>query len=435
MELHGKEGITQDFLSLHKESPLQNSKPPPSPGQQGRAAAIDLNVIADQSLVRAMVKPEWASSVFRAGLPGHAGVFRPWTELDDSRRGTPSHPHQWPSSSSAPGPGHSSSSSSGVFPSSCRQRPSREGRDAMDASSRLKGFADDEDDDEEFLRETPSRKGLSIRMGRSNISQDGVNDDRKPSTPRSKHSATEQRRRSKINDRFQLLRALIPNTDKKKDKASFLLEVIDYIQLLKEKVEKYEAPYSVWNQDNAKLTPWKNNQTHTPVSPTLVKNGSLPTNFVSPMESGVTPTPSQHPSATAGGFGFFQPQTRISTGSPDHTQTPWLRPSPPPSADNGCSSAAGTAELCADADGLVIDGASISLSSAYSEGLLSALTRALDGLGMDLSQSSISVRINLGRQVLGRGAPLAALGAKKGGADDDSEHLRRPAKRKSVGSG
>ncbi|KAE8732981.1 hypothetical protein F3Y22_tig00001644pilonHSYRG00054 [Hibiscus syriacus] len=43
---------------------------------------------------------------------------------------------------------------------------------------------------------------------------------------RSKHSVTEQRRRSKINERFQILRELIPNTDQKRDKASFLLEVI-----------------------------------------------------------------------------------------------------------------------------------------------------------------------------------------------------------------
>lgn len=75
--------------------------------------------------------------------------------------------------------------------------------------------------------------------------------EQKLSTPRSKHSATEQRRRSKINDRylytrcdnldlctyelvnfkpctfcrFSMLRGLIPHGDQKRDKASFLLEV------------------------------------------------------------------------------------------------------------------------------------------------------------------------------------------------------------------
>jgi hypothetical protein len=47
----------------------------------------------------------------------------------------------------------------------------------------------------------------------------------KASAIRSKHSVTEQRRRSKINERFQILRELIPNSEQKRDTASFLLEV------------------------------------------------------------------------------------------------------------------------------------------------------------------------------------------------------------------
>jgi hypothetical protein len=38
---------------------------------------------------------------------------------------------------------------------------------------------------------------------------DGKSTDQKPNTPRSKHSATEQRRRSKINDRQVLANILI----------------------------------------------------------------------------------------------------------------------------------------------------------------------------------------------------------------------------------
>lgn len=56
---------------------------------------------------------------------------------------------------------------------------------------------------------------------------DSKNADLRGVTPRSKHSATEQRRRSKINDRFQMLRDLVPHSDQKRDKASFLLEVTD----------------------------------------------------------------------------------------------------------------------------------------------------------------------------------------------------------------
>lgn len=36
----------------------------------------------------------------------------------------------------------------------------------------------------------------------------------------------------------------------------FLSQVIEYIQALQEKVQKYESPYSGWNQDNVKLMPW-----------------------------------------------------------------------------------------------------------------------------------------------------------------------------------
>ncbi|CAI9786752.1 unnamed protein product [Fraxinus pennsylvanica] len=57
---------------------------------------------------------------------------------------------------------------------------------------------DDDDEDEEFAvkkESTPHPKGnLSVKV-------EGKLTDQKPNTPRSKHSATEQRRRSKINDR------------------------------------------------------------------------------------------------------------------------------------------------------------------------------------------------------------------------------------------
>lgn len=42
---------------------------------------------------------------------------------------------------------------------------------------------------------------LPIVIGNLSVKVDGKSNDQKPNTPRSKHSATEQRRRSKINDR------------------------------------------------------------------------------------------------------------------------------------------------------------------------------------------------------------------------------------------
>jgi hypothetical protein len=45
--------------------------------------------------------------------------------------------------------------------------------------------------------------------GELRVRVDGKSTDQKPNTPRSKHSATEQRRRSKINDRQVLANMLI----------------------------------------------------------------------------------------------------------------------------------------------------------------------------------------------------------------------------------
>ncbi|KAB5538315.1 hypothetical protein DKX38_015848 [Salix brachista] len=84
---------------------------------------------------------------------------------------------------------------------------------------------------------------------------DGKNSDR-ANAIRSKHSVTEQKRRSKINERFQILRDLIPHSDQKRDTSSFLLEVIEYVQYLQEKVQKYEGPYPGWSPEPAKLIPW-----------------------------------------------------------------------------------------------------------------------------------------------------------------------------------
>ncbi|KAJ8563172.1 hypothetical protein K7X08_031624 [Anisodus acutangulus] len=112
----------------------------------------------------------------------------------------------------------------------------------------------EDDDDEEFVvkKESPSqsRGNLSVKVN-------GKRSDQKPNIPRSKHSATEQRRRSKINDRILKLREIIPHSDQKRDKASFLLEVIEYIQFLQEKVHKYEGSYQGLENKPSTL-PWVN---------------------------------------------------------------------------------------------------------------------------------------------------------------------------------
>ncbi|XVE72271.1 hypothetical protein DITRI_Ditri11bG0026200 [Diplodiscus trichospermus] len=93
-------------------------------------------------------------------------------------------------------------------------------------------------------------KGETVKVERKGSEQN-------TNTNRSKHSETEQRRRSKINERFQALRDLLPQNDQKRDKASFLLEVIEYIQFLQEKLQMYEGSDQGWNQQPAKLIPWR----------------------------------------------------------------------------------------------------------------------------------------------------------------------------------
>ncbi|MQL86785.1 hypothetical protein Taro_019311 [Colocasia esculenta] len=313
----------------------------------------------------------------------------------------------------------------------------------MDAVSRSnKGFADDDEDEEEDFgkNDTYSPKGLTVKVdggSNNNININNQNNDQKPSTPRSKHSATEQRRRSKINDRrviyplvllFQILRSLIPHSDQKRDKASFLLEVIEYIQFLQEKVQKYESSYPEWSHDNVKLMPWKNGQTpgESMIDAShIMKNGPVTSGFIFPTDSTIAHAPAvmldaqnlvesenvscglpsksvsmqvpmQYPAGGAG-TSLFLPQHRSICDSENMATQPqaqWLR-----SCTTDCSV---STDILSGQEDLVIDEGTISLSSMYSEGLLNNLTQALQSSGVDLSQASISVQLSLGRQAISR---------------------------------
>ncbi|MCO5579220.1 hypothetical protein L7F22_033074 [Adiantum nelumboides] len=133
------------------------------------------------------------------------------------------------------------------------------GVEVLDGSKRLSRVPSEEDedeDDESFDHIYSAKKDGRYQKGENTQLMDGRNQD-KGATPRSKHSATEQRRRSKINDRFQMLRQLLPNADQKRDKASFLLEVIEYIQMLHEKVKKYEgSEFRGQHQERSKILSW-----------------------------------------------------------------------------------------------------------------------------------------------------------------------------------
>ncbi|KAL2528575.1 Transcription factor BIM2 [Forsythia ovata] len=248
--------------------------------------------------------------------------------------------------------------------------------------------------------------------------------DQKVNALRSKHSETEQRRRSKINERFQILRELIPENDQKRDKASFLLEVIHYIQFLQERLQMYEGTYQGWSPEPTKLMPWRSNsvpvesfidQSHLArngtdhednyiVNPTLLShaqnsvesdlsgdilckptdnphvatNDAIPINI--PLQSnlfeGVSCQPSQ---------GSFLDAEQL---TPQSQSQFWVGKS--------CANESSVPIYIPNEDVELKSGSGeASISRTYSQGLLNTLTNALQSSGVDLSQASISVQLDI----------------------------------------
>nr|WIE96079.1 basic helix-loop-helix transcription factor [Loropetalum chinense var. rubrum] len=261
---------------------------------------------------------------------------------------------------------------------------------------------------------------------------DGKSNDQKANTPRSKHSATEQRRRSKINERFQILRNLIPQNDQKRDKASFLLEVIEYIQFLQEKLHAYEGSYQGWSQEPTKLTPWRNHRG--PVEnfvdqSQVVKNGSdhennvvvtpaMLTNAQNSLEAEFSTAAAykalDHPPGPAAQVvplnvtvepTVFSPVGRSGMpslprqGSVSDAENMASRPQSQLWQARPCTTeCAIPSNSLNEQDELTVESGADSISSAYSRGLLNTLTQALQSSGVDLSQASISVQFDIGKR-------------------------------------
>ncbi|CAK9142476.1 unnamed protein product [Ilex paraguariensis] len=280
----------------------------------------------------------------------------------------------------------------------------------------VKTHQEEEEEDEEFgsKKDAPS----------SNSNKDGKSSD-KANAIRSKHSVTEQRRRSKINERFQILRDLIPHSDQKRDTASFLVEVIEYVQYLQEKVQKYEGSYQGWSSEPTKLMPWRNS--HWRVQglvghPQPIKDGSgpgstLPGRFD---ENNITITPTMHtniqnpiesdPSRDAS-CKAMDPQPELPCKAmampmplqagipvPVPIDDAFSHPLQGPVSDAQSTECPITGVALNQQEELTIEGGTISISSVYSRGLLNTLTQALQSAGVDLSQATISVQIDLGKR-------------------------------------
>ncbi|TQD93148.1 hypothetical protein C1H46_021241 [Malus baccata] len=297
---------------------------------------------------------------------------------------------------------------------------------------------EDEYDEEEFgsRKEGPSSNSNS---------KDAKNND-KASAIRSKHSVTEQRRRSKINERFQILRDLIPNSDQKRDTASFLLEVIEYVQYLQEKVHKYEGSYQGWSPEPTKLMPWRNSHWRVQSfvgNPQAIKSDTAPVSpfpgkfdenniSINPnMLGNSTPNPVESdPSRDVASKIVDRQPEILNKGIPQPMPLPNITP---PVRSDGVlahplqgkiSDAQSTqcpttsaSDALSQHEELTVEGGTISISSVYSQGLLNSLSQVLQTAGVDLSQASISVQIDLGNRA-NRGLSSGTPASK----DNDNPH-------------
>ncbi|KAG6587612.1 Transcription factor BIM1, partial [Cucurbita argyrosperma subsp. sororia] len=405
----------------------------------------------------------WEECAVKKGKTGKENILG--DRLHEPRAST----SQWTASMERPSQSSSNNHHNAFSCFSSSQPRGKKNPSFMEMLKSAKSNSQDEelDDDGDVV----IKKEISTaNKGELRIKVDGNISDQKANTPRSKHSATEQRRRSKINDRqvflllfnlefisqstsavkgnffvfcyildnMTMLRGLIPHSDQKKDKASFLLEVVEYIQFLQEKVQKYEGSYHEWNREIAKLMPLRNNQRsadgfndqsrgvdsgpgpalvfsanfvekNAPLSP-LVPGSSH--NAVDSDTSSATTLKAvdHHPGRTNNVVPFpMSIPPKLYAPTRDGSLVP--QASKPLSSDTDHPSSqsqilsyqarcynnddAVASELQKEQD-LTIEGGTVNISSVYSQGLLNTLTHALQSSGVDLSQARISVQIELG---------------------------------------
>ncbi|KVI06466.1 Myc-type, basic helix-loop-helix (bHLH) domain-containing protein [Cynara cardunculus var. scolymus] len=278
-----------------------------------------------------------------------------------------------------------------------------------------------DDNDGEFVIKTETSSHRKVKVE--------PKPDQTPNILRSKHSATEQRRRSKINDRhvllklqlglislskpvFSMLRDIIPHGDQKRDKASFLLEVIEYIQFLQEKLHKYEDSYQGWSSEPPKTIPWNSQR------PTQVPNGASGPAMVYAAAKLDENNISIAPNIPREGQNLLDTDmSRLDSIKEIDQSTKEASSFPMALQPNICAAAPLSrhepefchSRLCATdcsvkwdnklkEQELIIENGTISISTIYSQGLLSTLTQALQSSGVELSRASISIQIDLGKR-------------------------------------
>ncbi|RZR83283.1 hypothetical protein BHM03_00009871 [Ensete ventricosum] len=206
------------------------------------------------------------------------------------------------------------------------------------------------------------------------VKVDGKSGEQKPgtpTTPRSKHSATEQRRRCKINDRFWKIDQVSSNRAPRGG-------IADPPNLTK------NGPQS------GLLFAGKFVDSSIPRAPTSLSNA----HNLAEADMSLVPMQSNYYAAVGSGSGFMQPQERLISDSDNlasQTQSEWQSSSC--MADCTVSN-----DMLNELEELTIDEGTIRISSVYTQGLLTAVSQAVASAGVDMSQASISVQINLARR-------------------------------------
>ncbi|KAK7841380.1 transcription factor bim1 [Quercus suber] len=247
------------------------------------------------------------------------------------------------------------------------------------------------DDEEEFvLKKEPSTPVATTatttppHIGELRVKVDGKSSDQKANTPRSKHSATEQRYR--VHSVF---------TGEK--------SYVDQSRC----VNGASAPALVFAG--------KFDEKNICVSPTIAGSAQKP------VESDISTATTfkqmdNHPIITNKGIPLpMSLQPNVFTPVRISGAVPQLPPKLASDAENisshsqpqlcqlrSCPTDGGTTSDKPKEQDLTVEGGTISISSVYSQGLLNSLTEALQSSGVDLSQASISVQIELGKQSNGR---------------------------------
>ncbi|MBA0651858.1 hypothetical protein Goklo_019158, partial [Gossypium klotzschianum] len=272
---------------------------------------------------------------------------------------------QWATSSlERPSQSSSTNNHRNSFSSLSSSRPSSKQKSFMEMmkSAQYNDFEEDEDFilKKESSTTTRSKGELRVKVdGKSAANQ-------KANTSRSKHSATEQRRRSKINDRQR----------------------------------NNETPAENHADQSRAI-----NSMSTPSALVFSVAPNIPGTAMNPVDSDMSTATTLRP---------------VDLGPAMMNKTMPFAVSPQP---NSITSAQSTPLLpsAAETNGalpikklkeqeLTVEGGTISISSVYSQGLLNTLTQALQASGVDLSHASLSVQIELGKQSsIGYTAPTSTL--------------------------